>query len=77
MTALALPSIASADDSYSATDTDKDGSYSVKFVDDLLDARGLDASGPVISIRPVAVRTTLIRPRTSFVPQMLQSVEKI
>jgi len=59
-----------------ATSTDKDG-YTVKFDDDLLDAPGLDSNAPLLKVRPMAARTTLIRPRTSFVPELLKSVDTL
>jgi hypothetical protein len=52
-------------------------SYEVKFEDDLLDGAGFDGTLAIIRIRPNAVKTTLIRPRTHFVPELLKSVEKI
>ncbi|HTJ83381.1 MAG TPA: hypothetical protein VL400_16795, partial [Polyangiaceae bacterium] len=57
-----------------STTTEKDG-YTVKFVDDLLGAQGLDSSAPLLKVRPMAARATLIRPRTSFVPELLKSVD--
>jgi hypothetical protein len=41
------------------------------------DAAPAAASDATIRVRPGPVRTTLIRPRTSFVPEMLKSVENI
>jgi hypothetical protein len=35
------------------------------------------ANDATIRVRPNAVRNTLIRPRTSFVPEMLKSVENL
>lgn len=58
------------------TQDERDG-YSVKFRDDLLDAKGIDAGGPMFVMRPRAIRVTLIRPRTSFVNEMLKSVENL
>ena len=40
-------------------------------------AGGFGPSDATIRVRPGPVRTTLIRPRTSFVPEMLKSVENI
>ena len=40
----------------------------------------IEVAGPndaTIRVRPGPVRTTLIRPRTSFVPEMLKSVENL
>ncbi|HVJ15851.1 MAG TPA: hypothetical protein VM686_10420 [Polyangiaceae bacterium] len=48
-----------------------------KFDDELLDAKGLDSNAAVIKVRPPAARVTLIRPRASFVPELLKSIEQI
>ena len=54
----------------------KDG-YGYEFSDDPLSAGGFGPSDATIRVRPGPVRTTLIRPRTSFVPEMLKSVENL
>jgi hypothetical protein len=53
------------------------GDYGYKFTDDPLSAGGFGPADATIRVRPGPVRTTLIRPRTSFVPEMLKSVENI
>lgn len=53
------------------------GDYGYKFEDDPLSAGGFGPSDATIRVRPGPVRQTLIRPRTSFVPEMLKSVENI
>jgi hypothetical protein len=63
-----------------ATDGDKKdgkGSYGYEFSDDPLAAGGFGPGDATIKVRPGPVRTTLIRPRTSFVPEMLKSVENL
>jgi hypothetical protein len=50
-------------------------SYTVEFVDDALNALGQDVLIPRIVVRPRAPRTTLIRPRTSFVTELLKSAD--
>ena len=55
---------------------DSDG-YGYTFEDDPLNAGGFGPNDATIRVRPRAARTTLIRPRTSFVPEMLKSVENI
>ena len=55
----------------------KGGDYGYKFEDDPLSAGGFGPNDATIRVRPGPVRTTLIRPRTSFVPEMLKSVENI
>ena len=55
----------------------KDEGYGYEFSDDPLSAGGFDPNDATIRVRPGPVRTTLIRPRTSFVPEMLKSVENL
>ena len=55
---------------------DKEG-YGYEFDDDPLSAGGFGPNDATIRVRPRAARTTLIRPRTSFVPEMLKSVENL
>lgn len=60
-----------------ATGGGKDEGYGYEFSDDPLAAGGFGPSDATIRVRPGPVRTTLIRPRTSFVPEMLKSVENL
>ena len=55
----------------------KDEGYGYTFSDDPLSAGGFGPNDATIRVRPGPVRTTLIRPRTSFVPEMLKSVENL
>ena len=55
----------------------KEGGYGYEFSDDPLNAGGFGPNDATIRVRPGPVRTTLIRPRTSFVPEMLKSVENL
>lgn len=55
---------------------DGDG-YGYEFADDPLSAGGFGPNDATIRVRPGPVRRTLIRPRTSFVPEMLKSVENL
>jgi hypothetical protein len=68
-------SAAFAQDKAKSSDT-KEG-YGYEFSDDPLAAGGFGPSDATIRVRPGPVRTTLIRPRTSFVPEMLKSVENL
>jgi hypothetical protein len=54
-----------------------DDGYGYQFEDDPLAAGGFGPNDATIKVRPKAARTTLIRPRTTFVPEMLKSVENI
>lgn len=51
------------------------GTYEVEFEDDSLGALGNQGTIPRITVRQPGKRVLLIRERTSFVPQMLKSVE--
>jgi hypothetical protein len=55
----------------------KEDGYGYEFSDDPLNAGGFGPNDATIRVRPGPVRTTLIRPRTSFVPEMLKSVENL
>src|SRR5262245_31997761 len=55
----------------------KSEGYGYEFSDDPLNAGGFGPNDATIRVRPGPVRTTLIRPRTSFVPEMLKSVENL
>jgi hypothetical protein len=54
-----------------------DEGYGYEFEDDPLNAGGFGPNDATIRVRPKAARTTLIRPRTSFVKEMLKSVENL
>jgi len=74
--ALSLTSlVASAQQPIQESKTD-DG-YGYSFDDDPLNAGGFGPNDATIRVRARAARTTLIRPRTSFVPEMLKSVENL
>lgn len=49
--------------------------YGYEFSDDPLSAGGFGPNDSTIRVRASVQRTTLIRPRTTFVPEMLKSVE--
>ena len=55
----------------------KDEGYGYEFSDDPLTTSGFGPNDATIRVRPGPVRTTLIRPRTSFVTEMLKSVENL
>lgn len=54
-----------------------DQGYGYEFEDDPLAAGGFGPNDATIRVRPGPVRTTLIRPRISFVDNMLKSVENL
>src|SRR5215831_1535761 len=56
---------------------DTSSGYGYEFSDDPLSAGGFGPNDATIRVRPGPIRTTLIRPRTSFVPEMLKSVENL
>ena len=76
---IAAPSRSWAQDAAAAPSSTGtgNGDYGYKFDDDPLSAGGFGPSDATIRVRPGPVRTTLIRPRTSFVPEMLKSVENL
>jgi len=60
-----------------AKTTEAEGGYGYEFSDAPLNAGGFGPGDATIRVRPGPVRATLIRPRTSFVPEMLKSVENL
>lgn len=71
---LSMPSVALADVN---SRFEKDEGYGYEFEDDPLNAGGFGPNDATIRVRPKAARTTLIRPRTSFIVEMLKSVEDL
>ena len=61
----------------SAASAEEEEGYGYEFSDDPLNAGGFGPNDATIRVRPKAARSTLIRPRTSFVPEMLKSVENL
>ena len=74
--ALSALSFAQGKDAPAGGGEGKEG-YGYEFDDDPLNAGGFGPNDATIRVRPRAARTTLIRPRTSFVPEMLKSVENL
>lgn len=72
---LCTSSQAFADDEYKTQD--QEGGYSVDFKTDFLDGNDLDATAPLLRVRPPGGRMLLIRPRTSFVTELRKSVENL
>ncbi len=60
-----------------STDSEDGDGYGYEFADDPLTAGGFGPNDATIRVRPGPIRRTLIRPRTSFVPEMLKSVEDL
>jgi hypothetical protein len=73
MTLLGLSNQAHAQTGAAAQVEGTGATYSVQFVDDPLNALGQDGIIPRIVVRPHAPRTTLIRPRVSFVTELLKT----
>jgi hypothetical protein len=67
--APAVPALAQAPEQ-SASDN-----YLYKFDDDYMVGDTLDTTPALLRLRPGPMRVTLIRPRASFVAEMLKSVE--
>jgi len=74
---MASQAFAQAPKSTDGAPKGKDQGYGYEFSDDPLNAGGFGPNDATIRVRPGPVRTTLIRPRTSFVPEMLKSVENL
>lgn len=77
---LGLPALASAQPNQpakaaTAPAADDGRGYEYKFDDDLMQGGGLDGTSPIIHVSSHALRSQLIRPRTSFVPELLKSAE--
>lgn len=74
---IALVLIAGAASAQEIKESKSDDGYGYEFDDDPLNAGGFGPNDATIRVRATAARTTLIRPRTSFVPEMLKSVENL
>ncbi len=74
---LLLSGSASAQESGPAEEGRTKDGRSYIFKDDPMTAGGLDPNMPTIRIVAKASRTTLIRPRVSFVAELLKSVENL
>lgn len=77
MSLLLVSSAALAQGKASVKSSKSEEGYGYEFSDDPLNAGGFGPNDATIRVRPGPVRTTLIRPRTSFVPEMLKSVENL
>jgi hypothetical protein len=77
----AIATVSSAAESAFAQDVPaaigKDSNYGYIFGDDPLGAGGVNPMNSNIIARKGPIRSTLIRPRTSFVPEMIKSVENM
>ena len=60
-----------------STDPKTDKGYGYNFEDDPLQSGVAGTTGFVLKVRPKGAREALLRPRTSFVPEMLKSVEAL
>lgn len=75
VTSLLVAAPAAAQPATAPPPADDGRGYEYKFLDDLLAGGGSDGSAPVIRVNPRALRSQLIRPRTSFVPELLKAGE--
>jgi hypothetical protein len=75
--ALMVASLTTTTASAQTQELKTDDGYGYEFEDDPLNAGGFGPNDATIRVRARAARTTLIRPRTSFVPEMLKSVENL
>lgn len=58
-------------------ETSGDGQYGYEFDDDPLAAAGFGPNDSRIRVRKGAQRSTLIKPRTQFINELLKSVENL
>lgn len=70
---LAVVSVASAQ----VKDSKTDDGYGYEFEDDPLSAGGFGPNDSRIRVRRGAQRSTLIKPRTQFITELLKSVENL
>lgn len=63
--------------SASAAAQTKDDNYSYEFKDEKLVGSTLSTTPPLLTVRPRAMRVTLLRPRAAFVGELLKSVEAL
>jgi hypothetical protein len=71
---LAFASVASAEDVKESSSGD---GYGYEFEDDPLNAGGFGPNDSRIRVRRGAQRSTLIKPRTQFITELLKSVENL
>lgn len=71
---LAVVSTASAQD---VKESSGDDGYGYEFEDDPLSAGGFGPNDSRIRVRRGAQRSTLIKPRTQFITELLKSVENL
>ncbi|NOY90108.1 MAG: hypothetical protein GXP55_02785 [Deltaproteobacteria bacterium] len=72
--ALALPSVASAQDANSGSNGD---STTYDFEDDVVSGDLVRPDGEMLNVRRRGQRASLIRIREHFIPEMLKSVEDL
>ncbi len=72
---FAVVAVAPAAFAQDAKESSGGDGYGYEFSDDPLSAGGFGPNDSTIRVRASVQRTTLIRPRTTFVPEMLKSVE--
>lgn len=74
---LALASTALAQDVKESAGGGGDDGYGYEFEDDPLSAGGFGPNDSRIRVRRGAQRSTLIKPRTQFITELLKSVENL
>jgi hypothetical protein len=75
--ALVLVGFASTASAQAAKDSASGDGYGYSFEDDPLSAGGFGPNDSRIRVRQGAQRTTLIKPRTQFISELLKSVENL
>ena len=62
---------------FAQTESSSDDGYGYEFEDDPLSAGGFGPNDSRIRVRRGAQRSTLIKPRTEFISELLKSVENL
>ncbi|MBI4951736.1 MAG: hypothetical protein HY908_06855 [Myxococcales bacterium] len=74
---MCVAEVAAADPPAQPKPASTDQSYGYDFADDPLTALVGGSNIPLIRVRQLRVRRMLLRPRASFVPELLKSVERL
>lgn len=77
LVAFAAPAFADETAKPPASKEAKSKDYGYTFEDDPLSSNVQGTTGFILKLRPPAARQLLLRPRVSFVPEMLKTVESL
>lgn len=77
LSVMCVAEVAAADPPAAPKPAATEQSYGYDFADDPLTALVGGSDIPLIRVRQLRVRRMLLRPRASFVPELLKSVERL